>query len=330
MTSDPTKAPFGSVFGENLPISYYDGESWSDPAVVAIDSVTFGPATHALHYSSECFEGLKGHRQPDGTVKMFRPEKNITRLRNSTERLFLPEPPIELCESLFGLAVEHNTEVTPDPPGSLYLRPTIIGTEHNIGAAGRPSRTAAFYVIASPVGEYLPPHALRIVVETEHPRTTPQFGVVKTGANYAMALGLLLAAKRDWNADQVLFAPGGLIEETGAANFVLIDEGHVVTSALSEAFLHGVTRDSVLQVARSLGWKAEERDVSIDELREWAARPTGEMALAGTAAILGGVGELVLEGEIVTVGTGQTGPTTTMLRSMLTEIQQGLRPFTFD
>jgi branched-chain amino acid aminotransferase len=170
---------------------------------------------------------------------------------------------------------------------------------------------------------------LRIVVETVNPRTTPQFGVVKSGANYAMALSPLMAAKREWQADQVLFAPGGLIEETGAANFVLLDEGNVITSALSDAFLHGVTRDSVLQVARSLGWNVEERDVSVDELREWAARPSGEMALSGTAAILGGVGELVIDSEIVTVGTGQAGPATTKLRAMLTEIQQGVRDFSF-
>lgn len=329
MTVDPTTAPFGTIFGEPMPISNYDGSSWSEVEVVPMSSVTFGPATHALHYASEVFEGLKAHRQPDRSVAMFRADKNVERLCNSAERLFLPVPPTDLCTRMLQLAVEHNADICPAPPGSLYLRPTLVGTEPNIGAAGRPSATASFFVIASPVGEYLPPHPLRIVVETVHPRTTPQFGVVKTGANYAMALSPLMAAKRDWNADQVLFAPGGIMEETGAANFVLLDGGNVITSALSDAFLHGVTRDSLLQVAAAEGFNVEERDVSVDELREWAARPDGEMALSGTAAILGGVGELVIDGEIVTVGAGTTGPATTKLRVMLTEIQQGLRPFTF-
>lgn len=329
MTTDPTKAPFGSIFGDHLPIAYHDGDAWGDVEVARFDSVSFGPATHAFHYASECFEGLKAHKQPDGSVKLFRADRNVARLRTSAERLFLPVPPVEMCEQMFGLCVEHHVDITPDPPGSLYVRPTIIGTEPNIGAAGRPSSTAAFFVLASPVGEYLPPHPLRIVVETVNPRTTPQFGVVKAGANYAMALSPLMAAKRDWNADQVLFSPGGLIEETGAANFVMLDEGNLITSALSDAFLHGVTRDSVLQVARSLGWNVEERDVSVDEVRDWAGRPNGEMALSGTAAILGGVGELVIDGEVVTVGSGQTGPATAKLRAMLTEIQQGVRDFTF-
>ena len=329
MSDDPTTKPFGSVFGDLLSIAYHDGQTWTDAEVVPVADVNFGPATHAFHYASQCFEGLKGHRQPDNSVKLFRPDRNVARLRQSAAGLYLGVPSEELANQMFNLATEANADITPAPPGALYLRPTLIGTELNVGAAGRASISTAFYVLTCPVGEYLPPHALRIVVETEHPRTTPQFGVVKAGANYVMALSHLNAARADWNADQVLFAPGGLIEETGAANFMLLDDGIIRTAPLSDAFLHGVTRDSVLQVCASLGWTVDETPISIEELVAWAARPTGEMALAGTAAILGGVGELVVNGEVITVGTGQTGPSTTKIRTMLTEIQQGLRSFTF-
>ncbi len=322
-------APFGTVFGDKLPIARFDGESWSAAEIVPTDSVRFGVASHCLHYGSECFEGMKAHRQVDGSVKAFRADRNIARLQKSAESLYLPVPPTALLEELVQGAIDANVDVVPDSPGSLYLRPNLIGTDLNIGAASKPSKTAALYVLASPVGAYLPPHMLRIVVESQVPRTTPQFGQVKCGSNYAMALGVTRKAAANFQADQVLFAPGGLIEETGAANFLLLEEGHIITAPLSGSFLHGVTRDSLLQLARSLDWNVEERPVSVDELVEWCQKPTAEAALSGTAAILGGVGTLIVGGEDVTVGSGETGPATKKLRSMLTEIQIGKRAFDF-
>lgn len=322
-------APFGTAFGAHLPIARFDGESWNAPEVVPTDSVSFGVASHCLHYGSECFEGMKAHKQDDGSIKAFRADKNIQRLQRSAESLYLPVPPTKLLEDLVAMAIESNADVVPDPPGSLYLRPNLLGTDLNIGAASKPSKTAALYLLTSPVGAYLPPHMLRIVVESDVPRTTPQFGRVKCGSNYAMALGVIRKAAAEHQADQVLFAPGGFIEETGAANFILLEEGHVITAPLSDSFLHGVTRDSLLQLARSLDWKVEERPVSVDELTEWCRRPKAEAALAGTAAILGGVGTLIIGGEDHQVGAGETGPATKTLRGMLTEIQIGKREFSF-
>jgi branched-chain amino acid aminotransferase len=322
-------APFGTAFGDHLPISSFDGERWSAMEVVPTDSIKFGVASHCLHYGSECFEGMKAHKQVDGSIKAFRADKNIARLRASAESLYLPVPPTELLESMVAAAIDANAAVVPDPPGALYLRPNLVGTDLNIGAASKPSKTAMLYLLTSPVGAYLPPHMLRIVVESTIPRTTPQFGRVKCGSNYAMALGVIRKAHQDHNADQVLFAPGGFIEETGAANFVLLEEGHIITAPLSGSFLHGVTRDSLLQLASSLDWKVEERPVSVEELVQWAKRPKAEAALAGTAAILGGVGTLIVNGEDVVVGSGETGPATRLLREMLTEIQVGKREFRF-
>lgn len=323
------KPAFGTVFGEHLPIVRFDGEKWGAMEVVPTSSVSFGVASHCLHYGSECFEGMKAHRQEDGSVKTFRADKNIKRMRQSAGSLHLPIPDTALLEQLVDAAVQSNIDIVPDPPGALYLRPNLVGTDLNIGSASKPSKSAALYVIASPVGAYLPPHMLRIVVETEVPRTTPQFGQIKCGSNYAMALGVILKANEEHNADQVLFAPGGFIEETGAANFLLLEEGHIITPPLSGGFLHGVTRDSLLQLARHLDWNVEERPVSVEELVKWCVRPNAEAALAGTAAILGGVGTLIVRGEDVTVGTGETGAATKLLRNMLTEIQVGKRSFDF-
>ncbi|MGI9610984.1 MAG: aminotransferase class IV, partial [Acidimicrobiia bacterium] len=221
-TPEAASKPFGSVFGDVMAAAEFEDGSWSEPRMVSTQELVLHPATHALHYGSSCFEGLKAHRQPDGTVATFRAHSHAERMFASAERLMLPAPPVQLFERMVADTVAANADMTPEPPGSLYLRPTLLGTEQNIGAAARASATALFYVLASPVGQYFSGGALRVSIESKLPRTTPQFGMVKTGANYAMALGVLQQAKVNHNADQVLFAPDGYVEETGAANFLVL------------------------------------------------------------------------------------------------------------
>lgn len=224
--------------------------------------------------------------------------------------------------------VEANLDQVPPAPGSLYIRPTLLGTEPNIGAAASPSKQALLYVLVSPVGDYFSGGArpLKLLVETERPRTTPQFGMVKSGANYAMALGPTLAAKAEFGVDQVLFAPGGEVQETGASNFMLIDAESVVTPALTESFLHGVTRSSILRIAADLGLRVEERTLTTADVFEWASKPDGEAALSGTAAVLSPVGTLFHDGEELPVGTGEVGVRTQQLRKALTDIHTGVAP----
>jgi branched-chain amino acid aminotransferase len=320
-------APFGSVFGPTMSVASFDGAVWSPAELVALESFSLHPGTHALHYGSSCFEGLKAHRQPDRTVRPFRADAHGARLRQSAARLCLPVPPAELVAELVDLAVAANADLTPDTPGALYLRPTILGTDVTIGAAAAPSATATFYVLACPVGEYLPPRPLTVAVETVTPRTTPQFGVVKTGANYAMALTPIAVAKERFGADQVLFAPGGTVQETGASNVLLLDGDEVLTPALTDAYLHGVTRDSLLRVAASLGWRVTERTVTVDDVVAWIARPGAELALTGTAAVVASVGTLVVDGTPRPVGTPGASPRTDELRAALIAIQTGRTPF---
>ena len=323
VTPDAPAAPFGTVFGPAMAVSHFDGTRWSAPSVVSTDELVLHPGTHALHYGSACFEGLKAHRHPDGRVVAFRANRHIARLRQSAARLHLPIPPAALVDTLIGSSIDANEAVAPSPPGSLYLRPTLLGTDVTIGSAAAPSVTAILYVLACPVGDYLPPRPLTIVVETETPRTTPQFGVVKAGANYAMALAPIMDARERWGADQVLFAPGGRLEETGASNVLLLDGRHVLTPELTDAYLHGVTRDSLLQLARQRGWVVEERHITVDECLEWIARPTAELALSGTAAVVATVGTLVVDGVAHPVGTPGSAPRTEELRRALIDIQTG-------
>lgn len=320
-------APFGSVFGPAMAVSRFDGATWSTPEVVALDSFALHPGTHALHYGSACFEGLKAHRHPNGNVVAFRADRHVARLRQSAARLHLPAPPTELVDELIAGTVDANEDVAPSPPGSLYLRPTLLGTDVTIGAAASPSATAVLYVLACPVGDYLPPRPLTIAVETQTPRTTPQFGVVKAGANYAMALTPIIEARERFGADQVLFAPGGRMEETGASNVVLVDGERLLTPALTDAYLHGVTRDSLLRLARHLGWQVEEREVNVAECVEWIARPEAELTLTGTAAVVAPVGTLVVDGQPLTVGTAGSSPRTAQLRAALIDIQTGRATF---
>ena len=147
----------------------------------------------------------------------------------------------------------------------------------------------------------------------------------KTGGNYAAALGPTIAARQQHQADQVVFCPGGSVQETGAANFLLIRDGRILTRSLDSSFLHGVTRDSLLTIAPQLGFSVEERVFTVDEMLEWVRN--GEAALCGTAAVLSGVGVLVREGgREYKVGSGEVGPNTKRLRKALVSMQRGEIP----
>jgi branched-chain amino acid aminotransferase len=301
---------------------------WTAPEVVPLEPLSIHPAAHALHYGSAGFEGLKAHRGVDGVVRIFRLDRHIARLQQSAEVLVLPVPDADLLTELIVGLVRNALPSVPEPPGSLYLRPTLIGTEANIGAAGHPSNEALLFVLGSPVGDYFAGGGRPLVldIETARPRTGPGFGRVKTGANYVMALGPTLRAAAEVGADQILFAPDGMVEETGASNFLLIDGDRVVTPALTDGFLHGVTRDALLVLAVELGYQVEERTVTVDEVLDWAGRPDAEAALSGTAAVLAPVGELVLDGRRITVGSGEAGRHTALLRAALTDVQTARRP----
>ena len=326
-TQDPFSAPFGTLFGDFMTTATLaDGEYSYSGSAKPVEDLSLHPGSHVLHYASACFEGLKAHRQADGSVAIFRLDDHVRRMLQSIEKLRMPPPSFDLMRTMILDATVANESFTPDPPGSLYIRPTMIGTLLNIGAAAAPSDTGLLYVLNSPVGDYFAGgiRPLSIYIETEIPRTTPQFGMVKSGANYVMALGPTLDAKRDHGADQVLFATGDDITETGASNFFLVDDDRLITRHLDESFLHGVTRASVITLAADLGYTVEERSVPIEELRAWVAE--GEAFLSGTAAVLAPVGTIAIGDEKLQVRDGQPGTNTIRLRDALTDIQLGNAP----
>ena len=322
---DPMTVPFGTVFCDYMATARSAGGGYVyGGEVEPYGDFTMSPAAHVLHYGSAIFEGLKAHRQADGSLAIFRLDDHVARMCQSAEKLRLPVPDGATLRQMIIDACEANSSEVPEPPGSLYIRPTIIGTEPNIGAAATPSSEALMYIVNCPVGDYFKGgvRPLPLLIEDSIPRTTPQFGMVKSGANYAMALAPTLdAMDKNPAIDQILFATGGDITETGASNFFLCDGDRVVTRHLDASFLHGVTRASVITIANDMGYEVEERPIAIDELSEWAAH--GEAFLSGTAAVLAPVGTMLVDGRELTVGDGQPGPNTMKLRQALVDIAGG-------
>ena len=178
-----------------------------------------------------------------------------------------------------------------------------------------------------PVGDYFAGGAdttLRLLIEEDNMRCASHMGRIKSGGNYASALYPTLAAKRDLQVDQILFCPNGDVQETGAANFLLIDGDTLITKALDDSFLHGITRNSILTLARDIGMNVEERQLAVQELLERVQKPGCEAALSGTAAVLTPVGTLLHNGKEYQVGNGEAGTTTAKLRTLLNDIQWGL------
>ncbi|MGH8958950.1 MAG: branched-chain amino acid aminotransferase [Acidimicrobiia bacterium] len=314
-------SPFGTVFAPQMAVANFERGAFGSWEIEKTADFSLHPAAHVFHYGSACFEGLKAHRGLDGSARIFRLDAHAARLVQSAGLLCLPPPPVEMTIAMVEEVVRTNREEIPQAPGSLYLRPTLVGTEANIGAAAHPPASGLYFVIASPVGDYFSGgiRPLRILIEEDARRSTEGFGMAKTGGNYAAALRTVVAARNDLGADQVLFAPNGLVEETGASNFLLISDDVVVTAPLSESFLHGVTRDSTLRLAETLGYRVEERPLPVGEVLEWQ----GEAALSGTAAVLSGVGTVIHRGEEITIGSGEVGANTLRLREALTDIHRG-------
>lgn len=318
---------FGSVFMPEMALSDFDGEKWSQHKLVPSDSINLHPGAHVLHYASTCFEGLKAFRHSDGSINIFRMDSNIARFVQSSQLLALPALDEAQTRQMIIDVVQRFADDVPAVPGSLYIRPTHIGTEPAIGKAAAPSMTSLQYVLVSPVGDYFAggaDHALRLLVEDDAVRCAPHMGRIKSGGNYASALLPIMTAKEELNVDQVLFCPNSDVQETGAANFMLIDDNTIITKALDSSFLHGITRSSLLTIAQDLGMTVEERNLSVDELLERIKKPCCEAALSGTAAVMTSVGTLLHKGVEHQVGDGKAGPITAKLRKTLNDIQWGL------
>jgi branched-chain amino acid aminotransferase len=326
MTAQPERPAFGTLLASHMAVAAYRAGRWGEAEIKPVAPIELSPAAHVLHYASTCFEGFKAFSRADGSIHIFRMDRHIQRMRQSARQLVLPEPDAAQLADMVRGVIARCREAVPEAPGALYLRPILFGTSANIGAAATPAGEASLLVLASPVWDYFAGGVkpLRILVDAENTRSAAQMGMVKTGGNYAAAMGPTLTARANYRADQVLFCPGGQVQETGAANFLLIRDGELLTRGLDSTFLHGVTRDSLLALARDQGYSVSERAFDVEEMLEWVK--SGEAALSGTAAVLAGVGTLIYRGTEYQVANGEVGPLTRTLRAQLVAIQQGEAP----
>lgn len=326
MTSQPQRPAFGTLLTSHMAVATYREGRWHQSEIKLVEPLPISPAAHVLHYASSCFEGFKAFRRADGSVHVFRMDRHIQRFQQSARQLVLPEPQPTQVADMVRAVINRCRDAVPEAPGALYLRPILFGTTANIGAAATPTTEALLIVLASPVWDYFSGgmKPLRILVDDENTRSAAQMGMVKTGGNYAAALGPTLNARAKYQVDQVLFCPGGQVQETGAANFFLIRQGELLTRSLDSTFLHGVTRDSLLTLGRDMGYSVSERKFDVLEMLDWSRG--GEAALSGTAAVLAGVGTLIYAGAEHQVGSGDVGPLTRALRAQLVAVQQGEAP----
>lgn len=321
---------FGRVFTDHMVSARWKRErGWHEAGVVPYAPLVLDPASAVLHYSQSVFEGLKAYRQADGGVALFRPDRNAARLADSCRRLALPVPPPDDLVAACELLVRTDAAWVPDGDGtSLYLRPLVFADE--VGLMVRPSASVRLLVLASPAGRYFPGplRPITLWLTEQYVRAAPGgTGVAKTGGNYAASLVAQREAM-DNGCDQVVFVDAvehRYVDELAGSNiFFVLDDGTLVTPALTGAILPGVTRDAVLTLARDAGRLVEERPVGLSEWRDGAR--TGRVAevfACGTAAVLTPVSTLRWDGGEVTVGSGTAGPTTLALREALLDLQYG-------
>ncbi|GAB4301414.1 MAG: branched-chain amino acid aminotransferase [Desulfuromonadia bacterium] len=333
--TDPDKLGFGRIFTDHmLLVEWKAQEGWVNPRIKPYEPFLLDPAALVFHYAQEIFEGLKAYRWSDGTIALFRPEMNARRFNASAERMCMPTVPEKLFLQGIETLVRLEADWIPTAPGtSLYIRPTMIAVEPVLGV--KPSDHYYFYVILSPVGAYYASgfNPVRIMVEDRYVRAVPGgTGEAKTGGNYASSLKAGLEAKKK-GFDQVLWLDGRhrkYIEEVGAMNMFFAYGNRIVTAPLEGSILHGVTRDSVIELAARLGYQVEERRIDVDALMDDIR--TGKVTEAfgsGTAAVITPVGSLGYRGETVPIGEGGVGPITQTLYDTLTAIQTGKVPDTF-
>ncbi|MDP4022583.1 branched-chain amino acid aminotransferase [Methylobacterium sp. NEAU 140] len=321
---------FGKVFTDHMVTARYTAaRGWHDARVEARAPLQLDPAAAVLHYAQEIFEGLKAYRTVDGGAALFRPEANALRFRRSAERMAMaPLPEDAFVEAMRQLVSIDRAWIPDTPDGSLYLRPFMIASETFLGV--KPSSEYLFVTIASAVGSYFkdPTGTVTVWVSEHYTRAAPGgTGAAKCGGNYAASLAAQAEAASH-GCEQVVFldaAERRYVEELGGMNvFFVFDDGTLVTPPLSDSILPGITRDSVLTLAREAGLNVKETPYTIDAWRaDVKAGRLTEAFACGTAAVITPIGRVRGREDDFTIGDAVAGPVAQRLRALLVDIQRG-------
>ncbi len=309
-------------------MDYTRPKGWHNARIEPYQPLRLDPTAMVLHYNQEVFEGLKAYHLADGGIGLFRPEKNIERMNASARRMVMPEVDPGLFLQAIQELVLLDREWIPTLAGtSLYIRPTMIATEPSLGV--RPAEEYLFYIVLCPVGAYYREgfNPTRIYVSDGYVRAARGgTGEVKTSCNYGPTLLVSRQAARQ-GYTQVLWLDAKehrYVEEVGTSNIFFVIEDELVTPPLDGTILPGITRDSVLQLARHWGLNVSERPISIDEVVGGCQNGALKEAFAtGTAAVISPVGQICYKGEDLQVADGQTGELSQTLYEEITAIQYG-------
>ena len=323
---------FGRYFTDHMVLAEWNqATGWGDAKVCAYGPLSMDPASMVFHYGQEIFEGMKAYSQPDGSIALFRPDANGLRFVKSAARIALPELPVADFVACVAKLVEVDAAWVPRKVGeSLYIRPFMIATEVGLGV--RPSNKALFSVIATPAAAYFnAAKAVTVWISTEYVRAAlGGTGEAKCGGNYAASLLAQQQAAKE-GCDQVVWLDAierRWVEEMGGMNLYFVKGSGrgatIFTPKLTGTLLPGITRDSVLTVARDLGYKTEEGMINIDEWRDGVASgEISEIFACGTAAVIAPVGVAKSASGTWVTGDGAPGEITMEIRNHLLGIQHG-------
>ena len=316
---------FGYMPTDYRYVSMYQNGSWDEGVLTSDPNITLNECACVLQYAQTCFEGLKAYTTEDGHIVTFRPDLNGERMENSAKGLEMPPFPKERFVDAITKVVEANAAFVP-PYGSgatLYIRPYMFGYDSIIGV--KPANIYQFRVFCTPVGPYFKGGAKPITIRvSDYDRAAPHgTGHIKAGLNYAMSLHAIVDAHKNGFDENIYLDPQTRtkIEETGGANVIFITKDGKLVTPKSNSILPSITRRSILQVARDyLGMETEEREVYLDEVKDFA-----ECGLCGTAAVISPVGKIVDHGKEICFPAGmeKMGPVTQKLYETLTGIQMG-------
>lgn len=297
---DESNIPFGQLYSDHMFIADYVNGEWTDLKIVPYQNLSISPANNTLHYAITVFEGLKAYRNPQGEVVVFRPEENAKRLNISAERMCIPDVPEELfIEGLTQLLKLDNAWVPSSPNTSLYIRPFVFGTDEYIGI--RPSDTYRFMIITCPVGAYYS-QPVNVKIETEFSRAFDGgTGFAKAGGNYAASLyPAKLAQEQGFH--QLIWTDSKtheFIEESGTMNVMFVIDGKIYTAPTSGTILKGITRDSVLTLARNWGMEVVEEPLKVATVVNAAKEGRLQEAFGvGTAATIAPIAKIGFEDEL--------------------------------
>jgi branched-chain amino acid aminotransferase len=327
---------FGRIFTEHMVVIPYKApEGWGSGVLQPYRPLQLNPAASVLHYGQAIFEGFKAYRRKDGGIATFRPDANARRFNGSAQRLAMPQMPAELFIEAADALIRQEREWVPSEVGqSLYIRPLMVATEPVLGV--RPAKEYLFLVFGSPSGAYFPKgiKPVTVWISRDYVRAAPGgTGATKCSGNYAASL-VAQEQALEQGCDQVVWLDAvsrQYVEEMGGMNLFFVyrqaERTLLVTPKLTGTLLPGVTRDSLLVLAKDLGFAAEERLVSVDEWqRDLEQGKMTEVFACGTAAVITPVGSVKTGSDEWVINQGKTGPVAAQLRETLLSIQHGAAP----